>query len=272
LTLSQIAIYPVKGLQAVHLEASVVFAEGLAHDRRWMLVDHEGRFLSQRQIPAMATLGAEVHEGSLVLSHGADRLTVEEAAQDRAAVSVWGDSVDALAPCPSADTWLSQRLHFPIRLVRMDSISRRPLKKFPDRPVSFADGYPLLLASEASLEDLNRRMESPLPMDRFRPNVVAAGARAWEEDKWEEVRIGEVIFAAPTLCSRCKVTTVNQESGAEEGPEPLRTLAKFRRGQDGKVYFGANLYPLTLGHIRLGDPIEPVKVRSAPSFEQGQVN
>lgn len=272
MTLSQIAIYPVKGLQAVRLEASDVFAEGLAHDRRWMIVDEEGTFLSQRQIPAMAPVGAEVFGGQLALSHQEDRLLVEESSRDRALVTVWGDRVNALAPCSAADAWLSERLGRRVRLVRMDSDSLRPLKKFPDRPVSFADGYPLLLAAEASLADLNGRMASPLPMDRFRPNVTVKGTRAWDEDEWEEVRIGEVLFAAPTLCSRCKVTTVNQATGGEEGPEPLRTLAKFRRASDGKVYFGVNLYPLSLGVIRLGDPIEAVKVRPAPSFIRRQVN
>jgi hypothetical protein len=119
--------------------------------------------------------------------------------------------------------------------------------------VSFADAFPLLLATRASLDDLNARLEAPLPMNRFRPNVVVDGCRAWEEDRWRRARLGEVAVRLPKLCDRCVVTTTDQLTG-ERGAEPLRTMATFRRMEDGKVYFGANAIPDGRGHISVGDP------------------
>ena len=192
------------------------------------------------------------------------------ASAERLPVTVWGDAVDAALAAADAHAWGTAHLDTPVRLVFMPATSRRPVDAEyavrADDIVSFADSYPLLLASAASLADLNARLDAPLPMDRFRPNVVVDGAAPWAEDAWRRIRIEDVIFQSVKPCGRCSVTTVDQQTAAR-GKEPLKTLAAFRRrAETGKVYFGWNLVPETTGTLRAGDLIEVLERGARPHF------
>ena len=186
---------------------------------------------------------------------------------------VWRSDCDALAVSPEADAWLSEHLGTEARLVHMPADSHRPVDPDyavrADDEVSLADGYPLLLASEPSLADLNGRMAAPLPMDRFRPSLVVSGAPAWAEDGWRRLRVGEAVLRVVKPCGRCVTTTVDQETAAR-GKEPLTTLARFRRHPErGTVCFGWNLIPETTGTLRVGDRVEVLEEGPAPGFGPG---
>jgi uncharacterized protein len=262
ITLSELHIYPVKSLGGIALEKALVTERGLEHDRRWMVVDPEGEFLTQREHPGMATVWVDVNEHSLSLA-APDRDTIEVpfacTPSPALRVRVWNSDVEALAVSAAADSWLSDHLGTPCRLVHMPDTTRRacdPDRAGAGRIVSFADGYPFLVTNEASLADLNRRAGTELPMNRFRSNLVVRGAEAWAEDNWNEFTIGEVRFKAAKPCGRCQVTTTDQATGEVRGPEPLATLATFRDSEFG-VRFGMNLVALGAGTLRLGDMLVP---------------
>jgi uncharacterized protein YcbX len=262
ITLSELHIYPVKSLGGIALQEAKVTERGLEHDRRWMVVDPAGQFLTQREYPRMATVWVDVGHDCLTLA-APDRDTIEVPFDAVLApalrVQVWNSNVEALAVSGAADLWLSEHLGTPCRLVHMPDSTRRecnPEFAGDGKVVSFADGYPFLVTSEASLADLNRRAGTNLPMNRFRPNLVVRGAGAWAEDHWKEFTVGEVRFRVAKPCGRCQVTTTDQASGEVRGPEPLATLATFRDSQFG-VRFGMNLVALGTGTLRLGDNLEP---------------
>lgn len=269
-TLEDIRIYPVKGLRGFSVGDALVEPWGLEHDRRWMVVEPSGRFLTQREVPAMARVCATLVPGGLRLSvdgcasHDEPVPGVEA---DYVEVVVWDDTVSARAASVGAAAWLTAALGRPCRLVHMDDPAvARPVDPDyagGDDRVSFADGFPLLVATTASLADLNRRLATPVGMDRFRPNVVVNGAEAWDEDGWSTLSIGGVAFAGVKDCARCVVTTVDQARGvkAQDG-EPLRTLARFRRKPGGRIIFGQNLVPRGMGRIAVGDRVTvPAMVR-----------
>jgi uncharacterized protein len=264
-------IFPVKGCRGIDVTSAVVETEGLRRDRRFMVVDPGGKFLTQRSHPGLAQIRTAFDEHALVLSaEGAGELLVPaeagREAQSTLVVSVWSSEGLIAEDCgDEAANWLGARLGCAVRLVRMGKDFQRPVKPSKARPgdaVSFADGYPLLLCSVASLNDLNDRIQErggePVPMGRFRANLVVEGAEAFAEDHWARIRIGEAVFRNAGPCARCIVTTTDQKSGKREGPEPLATLATFRRGGNGNdVNFGANLIPETVGaRIRVGDAVE----------------
>lgn len=260
--LADIRTYPVKGLKGLSVSSADVEPWGLAGDRRWMVVDERGRFLSQRELPALARIRATPTGGGLRLSgDGRDDLLLAAPLPDAAVeVTVWRDRLRASAAGPEADAWLEGALGRPCRLVHMaDPESARPVDPEyggPGDRVSFADGFPLLLTTTASLADLADRAGFALSMDRFRTNLVIEGAEPWAEDGWSEIRVGEAVFALVKPCARCAVTTVDQDTG-ERHPrtEPLRTLAAFRRNARGQPIFGQNLIPRALGTIRVGDRV-----------------
>lgn len=257
--LTSIWIYPVKGVAGVSLEEAFVEPRGLANDRRWMFVDADGLFLSQRTHPKLALIRARVTPGGVVLeAPGQAPLAVPVPATDeRVSVTVWSSTVAALPAGAGASEWASAFLETDCRLVYMPADTIRPVNPAYGRPgdhVSFADGYPALLASEASLADLNSRLAAPVPMNRFRPNLVVDGTEAFAEDGWSRIRIGEVVFRVVKPCDRCVVTTIDQKTG-KAGKEPLRTLSRYRK-KDGKVYFAQNLIPDAPGTLRRGDPVE----------------
>lgn len=259
--LSAIHIYPVKSCGALSPRHAEVEARGLAHDRRWMIVDRDGRFLTGRQLPTLVLLRATPQADGLRLLHpDAGELTVDfpSSSAPRQDVTVWDDSINAIDAGDEAAHWLSHWLDRELRLVYMDDAATRPVD--PKRAqagdeVSFADGYPMLLISQAALEGLNARLETPLPMLRFRPNLVIDGASAHAEDGWRRLRIGAIEFEAVKPCVRCVFTTVDPEHGAfDPSGEPLKTLKHYRRGDKG-ITFGMNLIARGRGVLRVGDEV-----------------
>jgi len=271
--LSSIHVYPLKSASGTAPDEADVERRGLAGDRRWMLVDGDGTFLSQRSHPRLALIDVSTTPHSLRLS-APDQSSIDvprpAASAATRTVTVWGDAVEAALAAADAHAWCSAFLDADVRLVYMPEAGRRAVDSEyavqEDDIVSFADGYPLLLTTTASLADLNRRLDAPLPMNRFRPNVVVDGTAAWAEDAWRRIRIGEVTFRAVKPCGRCAVTTTDQQTAAR-GKEPLKTLATFRRGPDtGKVYFGWNLIPEAPGRLRVGDAVEVLERGAPPRF------
>lgn len=268
--LHAIHLYPVKALAGAAPDTAVVEPWGLAGDRRWMLVDADGKFVTQRPRPQLALATAEYAPdgGIRVTAPGMPELSVavpEPGAGGTVPVEVWRSKLDAVHAGPAAAEWFSAYLGVDVTLVHMDDPAhRRPVDPEFSRPgdtVTFADGFPLLITTTSSLNALNSLIaqgdhadEGPLPMNRFRPNVVVAGTAPWAEDDWRRIRIGEVTFRVVKPCSRCVVTTTDQRTG-ERGKEPLRTLSRHRRTDD-NLLFGTNLIPEGRGTIRLGDPFE----------------
>lgn len=256
--LDAIAIYPVKGLRGIPVREAVVEPWGLKGDRRWMVVDAAGRYLTQRDLPGMARIAAvpDADGGVTLALDGTDPLHVP-VPDVPAEVLVWRDRVQAQEAGPEAAAWLSEALGRPCRLVHMgDPAAARPVDpsyaRSEDR-VSFADGFPLLAVNAASLDDLNARLPQPVPMDRFRTNLVVSGAPAWAEDGWASLHVGPVAFRGPKTCARCVVVTTDQLTGARpRDREPLRTLTGFRRDAKGRVVFGMNLIPDGAGRIAVG--------------------
>ncbi|MEU6251103.1 MOSC N-terminal beta barrel domain-containing protein [Streptomyces sp. NPDC047043] len=266
--LHSIHVHPVKAFRGLAPREADVEPWGLAGDRRWVLIDDGGKVVTQRQQPRLALAAAELLPGGGVRlsAPGMAPLTVPVPRPvDTVPVEIFRDKVEGvLAEDQAAHAWCSDYLGAEVRLVHMDDpATRRPVDPEYARPgetVSFADGYPLLLTTTASLDALNSLIaqgnhgaEGPLPMNRFRPNVVVSGTAAWAEDDWSVVSIGEVTFRVAKVCGRCVVTTTDQGT-AVRGKEPLHTLGRHRR-LDGKLAFGQNLVPLSPGTIRVGDAV-----------------
>jgi uncharacterized protein YcbX len=259
--LSGLYAYPVKSLQGLALPQAGVARRGLRWDRHWMVVDLDGRFVTQRQRPRMALIGCQVEGDRLRLSApGMEDLELPAAPSRPAAVEVriWNDRCLAASSGAQAAHWLSRFLDSDVQLVYLPGERVRPLDPTYARPedqTGFADGFPFLLISEASLDDLNRRLERPLSMRRFRPNLVVSGCEPYAEDRWRRIRIGGIEFRVVKPCSRCIITTVDPQTGERAGDEPLRTLRSYRQ-RDNKVFFGQNLIHDNTGPLRLGDQVE----------------
>lgn len=263
LSVSEINIYPIKSTAGIPLEQARVTAKGLALDRRWMLVDPQGKAITGREYPALTLVRARVTDGALeVHAPGMAKLRLHYEAADHELVDVqiWGDDCTAMALSLEVDRWFSDYLGAVCRLVRMSDAHPRGVDPDSSRPgdiVSFADAFPVLLISEASLGDLNARLSQPVSMRRFRPNIVVSGGTAFAEDRWRRVRIGDVTFEGVKNCPRCSFTTIDPDTSSKHpDQEPLRTLGTYRRGPDGGVLFGRNLIPRQEGVIRLSDPLE----------------
>ena len=261
-SLSDLCVYPIKSCGGIAVDEWEVDERGLRHDRRWMLVDETGCFLSQRELPRMALIKVRIEsDGLLVDAPGMSSLVVPFRPPDGKLMltRVWDDLVE----CQTVDDqWFSEFLEVSCKLVYLPDESVRPVDAAYAEPgdrVGLADGFPFLLISEASLADLNARLEQPLPMNRFRPNLVVRGCEPFAEDGWSLVRIGKLAFRVVKPCARCTITTVDQES-ATKGKEPLRTLARFRRAGN-KVLFGQNLIHDETGTLRIGDPVEILQGR-----------
>lgn len=261
LTVSELYIYPIKSLGGIALPAAALTDRGFEYDRRWMLVDENNRFLSQREVPVMACLHVSLHsEGLLVINvRKTDffyRIPFQPASTETITVSVWGESHPAQLVSAEADAWFSEQLDIPCRLVYMPDSTRRLVDENyagNKEITSFSDGYPLLIIGQASLDDLNSRLSSPLPMNRFRPNIVFTGGTPFQEDDMKQFGIGDVQFFGVKPCARCVITTTDQET-AVKGKEPLKTLNTYRN-RNNKIYFGQNLLYHGNGTIRVGDTI-----------------
>ena len=257
--LTGINVYPIKSARGIAVPEWETDAFGLRYDRRWMLVDESGTFITQRAQPRMALVGVKVGAGVLQIDapgmptletplHPSSAVITQIVVWDFAGPSTW------LGEEPAR--WFSEFLGTTCSLVHMgDDVVRPANPQFAPRRtrVSFADGYPLLLISEESLADLNSRMSRPLPMNRFRPNLVVAGGKAYAEDEWEKIQIGGMALRVVKPCYRCVITTTDQVT-AERGREPLKTLATYRR-MNGEVMFGQNVVHETTGHLRIGDAV-----------------
>ncbi|MGK6311471.1 MOSC domain-containing protein [Neorhizobium sp. DT-125] len=256
-------VYPLKSAAAVDVSTALVEPEGLAGDRRMMVIDEAGECLTSRRFPALLTLRCVVEGGNVILIAPNRKPCVFscarlEAAPDVAA-RIWGAEVRVLDAGAPVAAWLSEFLRHSCRLALKGPRTDRRLLLDPGGVVSFADTAPLLLVGEASLADLNAHLVEPVEMGRFRPNVVVSGTLPFDEDGWRTIRIGEVEFDVAGPCDRCIVTTLDPGSGAlREDREPLSTLAKRRRGRDGKPYFGQFLVPRGAGRMFVGDTIEVV--------------
>ncbi len=266
LIVSALHVYPVKGLKGIDVAAARCTDRGLEHDRRWMVVDAAGEFVSQRSHPRMATVWTEVAGEALVLA-APDMPPLEvplaPAPGPTAPVRVWKSVCEAQAAPPAADAWLSEYLGFACRLVYMPDATHRasnPQYAGDGKLVSFADGYALLAIGAASLADLNARLAAKghpkLPMNRFRPSLVFTGAEAYAEDGWGTVRIGEAVLRAAKPCGRCQVTTTDQSTGEIVGAEPLATLASYRESDEFGIMFGMNLVVERTGRLAVGDAVQ----------------
>ena len=287
LTVASLHIYPIKSLGGFSVEEARTTERGFEHDRRWMLVDENGRFFSQREIATMACLHCSPAQNGFQVTdiRTEEHLELPWALEhgDKVQASVWADPVIAVRAPAKFSEWFSDRLGRSVSLVFMPDGTRRPVDPtYATGITSLSDGFPYLIISQASLDDLNARISSahphispsahsriarsadphihpsahPLPMDRFRPNIVVEGGAAFQEDEWRDITIGDVRFSLVKPCARCVIPTTDQRSG-ERGPEPLRTLAGFRRRvtPEGavKVEFGMNAMALGGDIVRVGD-------------------
>jgi len=259
-SLSALWRYPVKSLRGQGCERLAIGPRGPVHDREWMLVDESGRFLTQRQQPRMAQIGVALEGDALVFdAPGRPPLRVARAGTgERLPVQVWNDRLEAQGMDPAADAWLSDFLGQPCRLVHFPEDTRRPVDPRyaqADDQVGFADGFPLLLISQAALDALNQRLDEPVDMRRFRPNLVVSGCAPHAEDDWRRIRIGGLTFRVVKPCSRCPIPGLDPETGEKRG-RVLETLMQYRRGEDNKIYFGQNLLHDGRGELAVGMPVE----------------
>ena len=252
--------YPIKSCRGASLTEAVIGVRGIAADRHWMVVDATGNFLTQRELPRMALIAPRLSAGTLeVTAPDARPLTLTVGRPGvRIDVSVWADRCAAVDEGDEAAEWFTAFLGTACRLVRMpDDEVRRVDGTYagPDDQVGFADGFSFLLTSRASLDELNRRLDTPLPMNRFRPNIVIDGVTPFEEDGWRHIRIDGITFTVAKPCARCAITTTDQNT-AERGKEPLRTLATFRHVAGKGVMFGQNLVHDRTGVLHVGAEVE----------------
>lgn len=259
--LSSLHVYPLKSARGISLDQVELDDFGPVLDRRWMLINPDRIVVTRREAHRMALIDVELVGQALKLeAPGMAALEIGQGGEDspRIEVEIWDDRCIARDLGDHASHWFSEFLGQPVRLVFMPVDTFRgvdPGYVAESRRVSFADGFPLLLIGEGSLTELNRRLPAPVPMNRFRPNLVLAGSEPFAEDDWSTVTIGSVVFDVVKPCARCVATTIDHET-AEAGREPLRTLATFRKREHG-VYFGQNLLHHAPGRIRVGDPAVP---------------
>lgn len=257
--LSQIYVYPVKSLAGIQVQHWPVDNKGLLYDRKWMLVDKDGQFLSQRRLPKMALIKTHIDDEQLILSapDQADlALPLQTQDGDKIKVAVWHDHCLAKSCGRDAAVWLSRFLEVDCRLVyQTDQDVRKVDPKYAtdSDQTSFSDGFPFLIVSENSLNALNQAMQLELDMVRFRPNLVVADCNSYAEDAWRRITINEIGFRLPKPCSRCTVPTIDPLT-AETGKEPLTTLNRLRKWQN-KVYFGQNALHDKPGSLSVGQPV-----------------
>lgn len=236
-----------------------VLEKGLEFDRRFMLIDEENKFITQRTLPDMALFKTSLHAGSIRINFKNEFLDLPAGPDDKGETvtsMVWSDSVELKLMDELYHNWFSERLGKKCKLVYFPESNLRLVdQEFAknNEQVSLADGYPFLIIGESSLEDLNSRLSTPVPMNRFRPNFVFAGGQPFEEDSWRNFSIGRNRFVGLKPCARCAIPTINQDT-SEKGVEPIATLATFRR-RNGNVYFGQNLVAIDHNEVRVGDSI-----------------
>lgn len=269
--ITALLVYPVKSCRGISLQQAEIGPRGLLHDREFLLVDENDVFMTQRKTPELARISTGLGNASISFSTDEGNqlrlqfTDIDEScnARPRRTVRIFNDTLVADDVGETAAQWFSDVLQRSCRLVRIGALSRRevPLPEIaePHRgtiapQIPFTDAYPTLLASEESLADLNARLPSAIPMDRFRPNIVVRGAAPFAEHTWASLRGGDVVLGCAAACLRCTVTTTDQRTGVRDGVEPLQTLATYRRSPDGRgVMFGQYLVHPTVGTLRVGD-------------------
>jgi uncharacterized protein YcbX len=261
ITVSSLIYYPIKACRGFEVESACVERMGLQHDRRMMVVTPEGEFLTQREYPRLALVTPTLNNGSLELTAPAyDSLQLGiQTSGSPVSVNIWkSKGVKAIDQGEEGAQWFSDWLGAEVRLVHFaDGYVRGVNEAYAvntDDHTGFADGYPILLTSEEGLQDLNSRLEAPVPMNRFRPNIVVKGCGPFEEDAWNRIKMGDVELAVVKPCARCVVTTIDNET-LERSKEPLKTLGKYRKHKLGAI-FGQNVIPLNEGSLRLGMNVE----------------
>jgi uncharacterized protein YcbX len=260
LTLSEIFIYPIKSLGEISVDSAIAEERGLKYDRRYLLVDENDMFMTQRDFPQLAFLKLSFGEhGFKVLNTQNNShilIPFESDSKENISVTIWDDVCKAVKLSNDLDDWFSDAINKKCSLVYMPDDEKRIVEKKyinNEHLVSFADAYPYLIIGQSSLDDLNARLENPIPINRFRTNFVFSGGKPFEEDNWKDFRIGDVNFKAVKPCARCVITTTNQDT-AERSSEPLKTLSSYRKF-DNKVMFGMNVVCFNNGHVSVGDKI-----------------
>lgn len=268
MNLASLYIYPIKSCRGVAVQQASFDAHGLVHDRRYVVVDQDGVAVTQRDFPILTFVEAKIVLGDVleILAPKMSPCIVDRmAAGAERRVRVWDDACVGEDCGPQAAEWFSDYLNSSCRLVKMGPAFRRPIDKrytTLDEEVGFADGYPGLLISQGSLDDLNSRLDTPVPMERFRPNLVVAGCSPYSEDRWKEIRIGTMTFRVVKSCPRCVVTTVDLRTG-QKGAEPLRTLAGYR-AVGNRVLFGQNvIHDQKSGWLHVGDSVQVLRSRES---------
>ena len=256
--ISQLFIYPVKGIGGIALDSSFVTSRGLKYDRRWMLIDESNQFISQRTFPELCLFKVEMHEQGFLIAYKNNSIDIpfEISEGELIQVQIWDDQVFAIVADDNLNTFFSKQLNYPCRLVYMPESTHRLVDSNyvkHNTSVSFADGYPVLIIGQASLNLLNEKLDEPIEMNRFRPNIVFTGGTAHVEDLWCELTVGTTIMQGVKPCGRCQVTTINQQTGVI-AKEPLKTLATYRNFNN-KINFGQNTIVLKEGKISLNDQI-----------------
>jgi len=277
LKLSEIYIYPVKSLGGIRLQTANITTRGLENDRRFMLVDENGRFLSQREHPQLAIFKTEIEAESLKITNKKNGSTLKISLQyslnheitQSLNVQIWDDETSAIEISSEATNWFTEALGIPARLVYMPEESHRKTDAqyslTGEEITSFSDGYPILIIGQSSLNDLNNRLENPVNINRFRPNFVFTDGEPFEEDAWHEFTVGNVRFFGVKPCARCIMTTIDQETGEKKGKEPLLTLNKYRKAGN-KILFGQNVLISQLGTVSVGDDVTILSRKNLAKF------
>lgn len=266
LVLSEIWIYPVKSLGGIAVTTAAVRGKGLQHDRRWMLLDPHGVAMTQRMYPEMALFKSSLSDGNIRIAYTRNGSAIDSAMLTpddsprgtHIKASIWNDTVEVVEVNSRLSQWFSDLLHSPCKFVAFPENNPRkvdPRYSIHAEDVSLADAYPFLVIGQSSLDDLNKRLRQPVPMNRFRPNFVFTGGAPYQEDDWKNLSIGGLRFVAVKKSARCVLTTVDQNT-AEKGKEPLHTLSAYRK-VGSKVFFGHNLVGLDEGNVSVGDAIIP---------------
>lgn len=271
LTVSELFIYPIKSLGGLSVPCASVTDRGFEYDRRWMLVDMNNRFLTQRAVPKMALLQVKLTGEGLKVHHKTkdDSINIPLTPQtsETALAQIWDDECRVQWVSAAVDCWFSDMLSIQCRLVYMPDTTYRNVDSLyaaNNEITSLSDAYPFLIIGQASLDDLNSRMDEALPMNRFRPNIVFTGGAPFQEDTMEQFVINNIQMFGVKLCARCMITTINQQNG-ECGKEPLKTLATYRM-KNNKIYFGQNVLAHGTGQIQVGNSIHIVKEKMNEPF------
>jgi hypothetical protein len=269
--LARLFVYPVKSAAGIELQHALVDDFGVEHDRRFLVVDQDNTFMTQREYPGMSQMRVRIDPPNLVLSASdgsSCTVPLRPDSDERTRVRIWDDSVDAVRVADTED-WLSRVIGVRCNLVYMPDDVVRPLPPEysvrADR-VGFADAFPFLILSQASIDNLNTRLEHAIDVRRFRPNLLIDGVAPHAEDTWARVRVGALDLHVVKPCARCAITTVNPDTGVR-GKEPLRTLAEYRT-KNGKVYFAQNAIHAGPGELRVGDSVEVLQLRADQSFSE----